>query len=262
MSELSTEEREALIECLERTDEHAAARGAYDATCGTCVKVRVRSCWTADSIAPVVARIVAERTRAAVELAEPAPCRHDAAKARMESLIEASSLGTPEAKAARDECPPQVARLIVRCAGLMRERDQAVERAEAAEARLRDLTRRLEFGDGVTEPQAPNDVIVAWVDRLDAEAREWQESQRWRDECHAAGHPDDEDCWEHDPGLQLMAAEAKVARVEALLGQHWDWKAGRALYAAVRQALDADPAPSTGPLSDDGDGRGQGGERD
>lgn len=37
------------------------------------------------------------------------------------------------------------------------------------------------------------------------------------------------------------AAEAKhaalVERVEAVLAQHWDWKAGRSLYAAVRAAL-------------------------
>lgn len=86
-------------------------------------------------------------------------------------------------------------------------------RAEA-EARHRDLTRRLGFGDNITEPQADNDTIVAWFEQQGHDASEWVESQRWRDACHEKGHPDDEDCFECDPmfaydrGKRDGAAEA------------------------------------------------------
>lgn len=74
----------------------------------------------------------------------------------------------------------------------------------------RDLTRRLGFGDDITEPMADNDTIVAWFDEQSRDASEWRESQRWRDECYAAGHPTDEDCWEHDPALRLQKAEDEI----------------------------------------------------
>lgn len=79
----------------------------------------------------------------------------------------------------------------------------------------RDLTSRLGFGDGITEPMADNDTIVEWFEQRTIEAREWWESQRWRDDCSAAGHPDDEDCWEHDPALRLARAEAALASAKA-----------------------------------------------
>lgn len=48
----------------------------------------------------------------------------------------------------------------------------------------------------------------------------------------------------HTARHDALVAEAKaagaaevVARVEAVLEEHWDWKAGRALHAAVRAAL-------------------------
>lgn len=52
----------------------------------------------------------------------------------IESLIERSSLGTPEAKAARESTDPQVARLVVRLSQVMGERDEA--RAEADRLRV------------------------------------------------------------------------------------------------------------------------------
>ena len=96
------------------------------------------------------------------------------------------------------------------------------ERAEAAEdevvtlrANWRHVTKSLGYGDGVTEPQIGHVEFVAECERQFSEASEWRESQRWRDECHEAGHPDDEDCYEHDPVLALVALRAKVAAVEA-----------------------------------------------
>ena len=38
----------------------------------------------------------------------------------------------------------------------------------------------------------------------------------------------------------LREAEAAIARVNAVLAQHWDWKAGRALAFAIRAALDGE----------------------
>lgn len=85
------------------------------------------------------------------------------------------------------------------------------------EERLRDLVSRLGFGDGVTEPMADNDTIVRWFEERALEANEWVESQQWRNECLAAGHPDDQDCPEHDPALRLMLAEQ---RFESLVYEH------------------------------------------
>jgi hypothetical protein len=77
-----------------------------------------------------------------------------------------------------------------------------------------DLVSRLGFGDNRTEPMADNDTIVAWFEQQSRDANEWQESQRWRDECYAAGHPEDQDCYEHDPARRLEQAEARLAEVE------------------------------------------------
>ena len=63
----------------------------------------------------------------------------------------------------------------------------------------RDLTSRLGFGDGITEPMADNDTIVAWFEEQSRLANEWVEHELWRGDCYAAGHPDDEDCDEHGP---------------------------------------------------------------
>lgn len=86
-----------------------------------------------------------------------------------------------------------------------------LDRLEAAERTHRDLTRRLGFGDNITEPMADNDTIVAWFDEQGRDAAEWRESQHWRVDCHLAGHPDDEDCYEHDPARSLEAAESLAA---------------------------------------------------
>lgn len=126
----------------------------------------------------------------------------------------------------------------------------ALDEARAEVERLRevhrDLTRRLGFGDNITEPQADNDTIVAWYEQQGREADEWRESQRWRDDCALAGHPDDEECPEHDPDLLLDAATAradalagKVERVEALAGdlvrrnQWWTVQVADELRAAL-----------------------------
>jgi hypothetical protein len=116
--------------------------------------------------------------------------------------------------------------------------------AKAERERIRDLTSRLGFGDGITEPQADNDTIVAWFEERDAEAREWRESQRWRDDCHVAGHPEDEDCWEHDPLLRAdrdarasereriaEAIEAVIAHHTARVSEHYEF-AGEAYITA------------------------------
>ncbi len=92
----------------------------------------------------------------------------------------------------------------------MNARPEPVVAPLPSEDRLRDLVSRLGFGDGVTEPMADNDTIVTWVDQRLLEAAEWRESQRWRDDCETAGHPNDEDCPEHDPAMRLMLAEAAV----------------------------------------------------
>lgn len=104
---------------------------------------------------------------------------------------------------------------------LFREVGAIVAREVAAvEAVHRDLTRRLGFGDNVSEPQADNDTIVRWFEEQSRDANEWQESQLWRNDCYVAGHPEDDDCHECDPALRLEAAEAKVAAVEALADWH------------------------------------------
>ena len=94
-----------------------------------------------------------------------------------------------------------------------------VAEVRSLRANWRMVTTALGYGDGITEPQIEHRDFVAECERQFAEASEWRESQRWRDECHEAGHPDDEDCYEHDPVLALVALRAKVAAVEAL---HWD----------------------------------------
>lgn len=66
-------------------------------------------------------------------------------------------------------------------------------------ARLRDLTSRLGYGDGVTEPMADNDTIVRGIEQVQADAREWHEHEQWRADCAEAGHPEDKDCAVHDP---------------------------------------------------------------
>ena len=95
--------------------------------------------------------------------------------------------------------------------------------AEAAEAEVgtlranwRHVTTALGYGDGITEPQIGHRDFVAECERQFSEASEWRESQRWRDECHDAGHPDDEDCYEHDPALVMGTLRARLAAVEAL----------------------------------------------
>ena len=95
----------------------------------------------------------------------------------------------------------------------------ARESAAATRAR-RSLVSRLGFGDGITEPMADDDTIVAWFDERCAEASEWRESQRWRDECASAGHSDDEDCHEHDP--QFAATRARAEGAAAALRQAAD----------------------------------------
>lgn len=49
--------------------------------------------------------------------------------------------------------------------------------------RLRDLTSRLGYGDGITEPQADNDTIVAEFHELGGIAIDHAECPVWCDEC-------------------------------------------------------------------------------
>lgn len=104
--------------------------------------------------------------------------------------------------------------------------DQAVaavvsltEHADTLQAEHRDLTHRLGFGNNITEPQADNDTIVKWYDERSNEAAEWRESQSWRNDCYDAGHSDDEDCYEHDPSLKLIAVVARASAAEAALAE-------------------------------------------
>lgn len=73
------------------------------------------------------------------------------------------------------------------------------EHAARLTARLADLTDRLGYGDGITEPQAPNDVIVAGIEAERTEAAEWREHQSWLNDCAAAGCDPLEDCPTHAP---------------------------------------------------------------
>ena len=46
------------------------------------------------------------------------------------------------------------------------------------------------------------------------------------------------------------SAEAKVRAVEAVASEHWDWKAGRSLHAAIRAALTPEPTVQAFPQDD------------
>lgn len=101
--------------------------------------------------------------------------------------------------------------------------DALIAEVRSLRANWRMVTTALGYGDGITEPQIEHRDFVAECERQFAEASEWRESQRWRDECHEAGHPDDEDCYEHDPVLALVALRARLAAVEALADR---WRKG------------------------------------
>lgn len=118
--------------------------------------------------------------------------------------------------AERDAARADVADLVSE--GIRQKRRAIAAEAERDQLREahRDLVSRLGFGDNRTEPMADNDTIVRYWDEINGEAAEWRESQRWRNDCLVAGHPDDEDCWECDPDLILLAAREALGRVEAL----------------------------------------------
>ena len=95
------------------------------------------------------------------------------------------------------------------------ELEELREEVSAERKNHADLTSRMGFGDGVTEPQADNDTIMRAWDEMSSQSMEWLESQSWRTDCYLAGHPDGEDCHEHDPALRLLNAEAEVDRLRA-----------------------------------------------
>jgi len=99
----------------------------------------------------------------------------------------------------------------------------AVADAEQAELRAgwRKVTSALGYGDGVTEPQIGHAEFIAEMQQQARDANEWHDHQLWVNDCAAAGHDEFEDCYEHDPVLRRSVAEAKVARVEALI-EAWD----------------------------------------
>ena len=99
----------------------------------------------------------------------------------------------------------------------------------SVEREHRDLVSRLGFGDNITEPMADNDTIVAWFEQQSRDANEWQESQLWRNDCYAAGHPQDDDCHQCDPALRLEAAEAQVAAVRRVVDE-WNAEADASKY--------------------------------
>ena len=117
--------------------------------------------------------------------------------------------------------------------------DALVAEVRSLRANWRMVTTALGYGDGITEPQIEHRDFVAECERQFAEASEWRESQRWRDECHDAGHPDDEDCYEHDPALVLLTLRAKLTAVEAELAElrHWTRRDRPRLIAATALAF-------------------------
>lgn len=86
--------------------------------------------------------------------------------------------------------------------------------AEQAAERWRKAIASIGYGDNKTEPQISPEEFVREFERINADAAEWRESQQWRIECRLAGHPEDEDCAEHDPTLRAEQAAAR-ALVEA-----------------------------------------------
>ena len=63
-----------------------------------------------------------------------------------------------------------------------------------------------------------------------------------------------------DADGHLVPEMAKLAAVEAIMAEHWDWKSGRMLHAAIRRALDGEGGTNTSDLLaqawDDGRGLG------
>lgn len=99
-------------------------------------------------------------------------------------------------------------------------------RAEQAEAALAAMTAeqsamlaRFGFGDNVTEPQAPLSVFIEYVEGWQRDADEWREHENFRIDCALAGHPEDEDCAEHDPHHRLYLTEAALAAERAKVAE-------------------------------------------
>jgi hypothetical protein len=81
---------------------------------------------------------------------------------------------------------------------------------ESAQARLRDLTGRLGYGDGVTEPMADNDTIVREVESARMAAADYQELQTppiTCDECYQRILRFDDLCDEHDLWARLRRGD-------------------------------------------------------
>lgn len=66
----------------------------------------------------------------------------DEERARVEALIEASSLGTPEAKAARESVPREIGIAIAKAAEYLGRAEEAEDRARRLSTRIADLTTR------------------------------------------------------------------------------------------------------------------------
>lgn len=119
------------------------------------------------------------------------------------------------------------------------------------EAKHRDLTSRLGFGDGITEPQADNDTIVqAWAEeRWGREAAEAKaethrqavrdhadalgriNAENWRILCEVTGYEPDGDTSEDDP---RAVYEEMVEQIRRPLASAY------AIAAADREALIAE----------------------
>jgi hypothetical protein len=111
------------------------------------------------------------------------------------------------------------------------------KKAEAAlaEARQvhRDLTSRLGFGDGITEPQASNDQIVQEIERERSEASDLHE---YRYACppdcpeNTPERDYGEHCTAHNTWAQLAEARQREERVLALVKK---WRAGRYRFDGI-----------------------------
>lgn len=159
----------------------------------------------------------------------------DAARAEALRVDEANTRMGLELTAARAEMEELQPHVMIdalylggeRINGLQANLDAAIKRTEAAEAErdrlradYRRLTSTLGYGDGINEPQADVGTLIRELERTASEASEWRDSQLWRNDCYDAGHPDDEDCWEHDPTLRLDAAIKRAEAAEAEVSEY------------------------------------------
>ena len=124
----------------------------------------------------------------------------------------------------------------------------------------RKVTSTLGYGDGITEPQATPEQFITAMEAAEREASEWRESQRWLNDCAAAGCSDSQDCHLHNPVLRLTAErdrargtaaqlEAEVAICNALIPDLGRMAAKGGVLLAERDAARAQAVALTADLA-------------